>query len=116
MITVYGISNCDTIKRARAWLDGQGIGYRFHDYRKDGLDPAQLAQWADELGWDNLLNRRGTTWRGLPDADKADLGRDKAIALMLRHPAMIKRPLFDLGRRRVLGFDARAQAAVANRS
>lgn len=116
MITVYGISNCDTVKKARAWLEARGIAYRFHDYRKDGLDPALLEAWVDELGHDALVNRRGTTWRGLADADKADLSRERAIALMLKHPALIKRPLFDFGDSRRVGFDATVQEALAARA
>ncbi len=104
MITLYGISNCDTIRKARKWLQAEGIDYRFHDYRKDGLEAAQLNRWADELGWEALLNRRGTTWRQLPETQKEGIERDSAVALMLEHPAMIKRPLLDLGNRRKLGF------------
>lgn len=104
MITLYGISNCDTIKKARQWLEAHGIDYRFHDYRKAGVDGDQLAAWADELGWENLLNRRGTTWRQLPDAEREGVDRDRALRLMAAHPAMIKRPVLDLGERRALGF------------
>ena len=104
MVTVYGISNCDTIKKARRWLDNAGIGYRFHDYRKDGLDQKQLESWVDELGWESVLNRRGTTWRKLPEAQKNTISRASAIALMLEQPAMIKRPLLDTGSEQVLGF------------
>jgi Spx/MgsR family transcriptional regulator len=93
MIIVHGISNCDTVKKARAWLDAQGIAYRFHDVRKDGLDAATLAQWVDALGWENVLNRAGTTFRQLDAADRADMDADKAVALMLAAPAMMKRPL-----------------------
>ncbi len=106
MITLYGISNCDTIRKARKWLQQQDIDYQFHDYRKQGLDAGMLNRWADELGWEALLNRRGTTWRQLPEAQKQDLTRDRAITLMLEHPAMIKRPLLDLGECRQLGFSA----------
>ena len=105
MITLYGISNCDTIRKARRWLEDAGIDYRFHDYRKHGLHSDQLTNWADELGWQALLNRRGGTWRKLPEADRDGIDRDRAIALMLQHPAMIKRPLLDNGDRRLLGFD-----------
>ncbi|MEH6469620.1 MAG: ArsC family reductase [Halopseudomonas sp.] len=104
MTTLYGISNCDTIKKARKWLDGQNVDYRFHDYRKQGLERDQLEAWADELGWEALLNRRGTTWRQLPEDTKAAVDRDQAIDLMLQQPAMIKRPLLDLGHSRKLGF------------
>ena len=104
MITLYGISNCDTIKKARAWLSNNEIEYTFHDYRKQGLERDQLEAWADELGWESLLNRRGTTWRQLPESIRASVDRDQAISLMLEQPAMIKRPLLDLGQSRKLGF------------
>jgi arsenate reductase len=103
-VTIYGIKTCDTMKKARAWLDQYGIAYRFHDYRADGIDRAQLEKWAGEVGWETLLNRAGTTFRALPEADKQDLTARKAIALMLAQPAMIKRPVLDLGRRRIVGF------------
>ena len=106
MVTMYGIANCDTIRKARRWLDEQSVDYRFHDYRKDGIDRAQLQTLADELGWENLLNRRGTTWRRLSDAEREGLNSDRAIALLLQYPAMIKRPLLDTGSQRLLGFDA----------
>jgi len=107
MVTMYGIANCDTIKKARRWLDENGVEYRFHDYRKDGIDKAQLQAWAGELGWENLLNRRGTTWRRLSDAERDGVNQARAIALLLQYPAMIKRPLLDSGSQRLLGFDAR---------
>lgn len=106
MVTLYGISHCDTIKKARRWLTDAGIEYRFHDYRKDGLNHSQLEQWADELDWQQLLNRRGTTWRQLADEQKNAINRDLAIQLMLEYPAMIKRPLLDTGACKVLGFSA----------
>ncbi|HYD13008.1 MAG TPA: ArsC family reductase [Allosphingosinicella sp.] len=111
-LTLYGIRNCDTIKKARAWLDARGIAYEFHDYKLTGIDEPRLRAWAAELGWENLLNRAGTTFRKLPDADKAGLDEDKAVALMLAQPSMIKRPLLDLGDRRLLGFDAAAWATA----
>ncbi|MBV9881388.1 MAG: arsenate reductase [Sphingomonadaceae bacterium] len=101
---LYGIPVCDTVKKARAWLDRQGIAYDFHDYKKAGIDAARLRGWAAELGWERLLNRSGTTFRKLPEADKADLDADKAIALMLASPSMIRRPVLDLGDRRLAGF------------
>ena len=104
MITLYGIKNCDTMKKARAWLDGQGVAYAFHDYKLSGMDEARLRGWVAELGWEKLLNRAGTTFRTLPDADKQGLDADKAVALMLAQPSMIKRPVLDLGERRVVGF------------
>jgi len=92
-LTLYGIPNCDTMKKARIWLDAQGIAYRFHDYKKAGIDRATLEQWVDALGWEALLNRSGTTFRKLPDADKADLDAARAIELMLVQPSMIRRPV-----------------------
>jgi arsenate reductase len=106
MIILYGIPNCDTVKKARAWLDARGIAYDFHDYKKAGIDEARLRAWAAELGWERLLNRAGTTFRKLPDAAKAGLDEDKAIALMLAQPSMIRRPVLELGDRRLVGFDA----------
>ena len=111
-LTMYGIRNCDAIRKARAWLDGQGIACRFHDYKSEGIDEARLRAWAAELGWEKLLNRAGTTFRKLPDAAKEGLDADKAVALMLDQPSMIRRPLLDLGDRRLLGFDAGAWAAA----
>jgi arsenate reductase len=109
---LYGIRNCDTVKKARIWLDGCGIPYDFHDYKTAGIDEARLRVWAAELGWEKLLNRAGTTFRKLPEADKANLDEDKAIALMLAQPSMIKRPLLDLGERRLVGFGEDAWAAA----
>jgi arsenate reductase len=104
VITLYGIRNCDTVKAARAWLDRRGIACDFHDYKTAGIDVARLAAWAAELGWEKLLNRAGTTFRKLSDADKEDLDEAKAIRLMLAQPSLIKRPVLDLGERRLLGF------------
>jgi Spx/MgsR family transcriptional regulator len=105
LITIYGIKNCDTMKKARAWLDKHGIDYGFHDYKTVGIEHAQLEQWVKQVGWETLLNRAGTTFRKLPDKDKNGLDGRKAIALMLREPSMIKRPVLDLGRGKVLvGF------------
>ncbi len=111
-VTIYGIANCDTMKRARAWLDAHGVAFAFHDYKKAGIDRALLAQWVGEHGWETLLNRAGTTFRKLPDADRADLDADKAIALMLAQPSMIKRPVLDLGDRRIVGFKPEVYAAA----
>ena len=105
---MYGIRNCDTVKKARAWLDARGLAYAFHDYKSAGIDEARLRSWARELGWERLLNRSGTTFRKLPDADKADLDEEKAIALMLVQPSTIRRPVLDLGGRRLVGFDEKA--------
>src|SRR5688572_9401891 len=110
--TLYGIRNCDTVKRARAWLDERGLAFDFHDYKLAGIDEARLRGWARELGWDRLLNRSGTTFRKLPEADKTGLDEDKAVALMLDQPSMIRRPVLDLGDRRLAGF-SEAQYAEA---
>jgi Spx/MgsR family transcriptional regulator len=112
MIRVYGIPNCDTVKKARTWLDGAGLEYAFHDYKKLGADPARLAQWADALGWEVLLNRRGTTFRALPEADKADLDRAKALALMAQHPSLIKRPVVEHDGGLLAGFAESAWRAA----
>jgi arsenate reductase (glutaredoxin) len=103
-ITVYGIPNCDTVKKARAWLDGKGIAYRFHDYKKSGADPAKLTRWCDAQGWEIVLNRGGTTFKKLSEADKAGLTQAKAIALMLAQPSMIKRPVVEHGSGLLIGF------------
>ena len=101
---LYGIPNCDTVKKARVWLDKRGVRYAFHDYKKAGVDERQLMDWVEELGWETVLNRAGTTFRKLSDADKADLDADKAVRLMAAQPSMIKRPILDLGNRRIAGF------------
>jgi len=107
---MYGIRNCDTVKKARAWLDARGLAYEFHDYKTAGVDEAQLRRWVEEFGWEKVLNRAGTTFRKLPEPDKTGVDADKAVALMLAQPSMIKRPLLDLGHARLLGFDASAWA------
>lgn len=94
-IEVYGIPNCDTVKKARTWLDARGIGYTFHDYKKEGADPAKLASWIAVAGLDKVLNRAGTTFRKLPEAERADLDEARAIALMVAQPSMIKRPVVE---------------------
>lgn len=111
-ITLYGIPNCDTVKKARSWLDANGVSHVFHDYKKTGVDRACLEKWCAELGWEALLNRRGTTFRALPVADKDELDAVQAIALMLAQPTMIKRPVLDLGKLRLVGFKAEAWAAA----
>jgi arsenate reductase len=103
-ITIYGIKNCDTMKKARAWLDGKGVAYGFHDYKTAGIDKAKLEGWAQEVGWETLLNRAGTTFRKLPDAEREGLNQKKAIALMLAQPSMIKRPVLESGRKLLVGF------------
>ena len=104
MITMYGIRNCDTVKKARAWLDARGVPYAFHDYKVSGVDAALLESWCAELGWEALLNRAGTTFRKLAQTEKQQLDAAKARKLMLAHPSLIKRPVLDLGSRRVVGF------------
>ena len=108
MIHLYGIPNCDTVRKARTWLDARGIGYTFHDYKKEGADPAKLAAWSDAVGWETLLNRRGTTFRGLSEADKADIDRAKALRLMAANPSLIKRPVVEHPGGVLVGFDAGA--------
>ena len=103
-ITLYGIKACDTMKKARSWLDEHGVSYAFHDYKVSAIDAASLQKWCDEHGWDKVLNRAGTTFRKLDEADKQDLDQARAIALMLAQPSMIKRPVLDLGERTLLGF------------
>ncbi len=103
-VTIYGIKNCDTIKKARAWLDSHGVAHDFHDYKSAGIARDQLKAWSDELGWETLLNRAGTTFRKLPDGDKEGLNERKALALMLAQPSMIKRPVLDLGGKLLVGF------------
>jgi arsenate reductase len=103
-ITIYGIKNCDTMKKARVWLDGQGVAYDFHDYKTAGIDKARLTGWVKQVGWETLLNRAGTTFRKLDDADRQDLTAAKAVTLMLAQPSMIKRPVLDLGDRLLVGF------------
>lgn len=95
MKILYGISNCDTMKKARTWLDARGIPYSRHDYKKVGIGRAQLERWADALGWEVLLNRAGTTFRNLPEIERLDLDRERAIALMLAQPSAIRRPILE---------------------
>ena len=102
--TLYGIPNCDTVKKARVWLDEHGRPFTFRDYQKAGIDRASLEGWVAEHGWEVVLNRNGTTFKALDVADKADLDADKAIGLMLAQPSMIKRPVLDLGDRTIVGF------------
>ena len=103
-VQLYGIANCDTVRKARVWLDGQGVAHDFHDYKKAGVDTARLANWADRAGWEVLLNRAGTTFRKLPDGDKVDIDRDRALALMVAHPSLIKRPVLERGDTLLVGF------------
>lgn len=109
-VTIYGLANCDTMKKARGWLKDHGKEVTFHDYKVSGIDRSSLERWVDEHGWETILNRSGTTFRKLPDADRAGIDRDKAIALMLGQPSMIKRPVLDLGDKTVVGFKAEVYA------
>ena len=104
-VVVYGIPNCDSIKKARAWLEQQGIDYHFHNFRKDGLDPEQLDRWIQDLTWQTLLNKRGMKWRALPESDKNSLDASSAREIMLAEPAIIKRPVLDTGQQLLVGFD-----------
>ena len=114
-ITIYGINNCDTMKKAFAWLEAHGIAYDFHDYKKLGVDAADVAGWSDAAGWEKVLNRAGTTFRKLPEADQQGLSRDKAIALMVANPSMIKRPVLDVDGALEIGFKPERYAALFGR-
>jgi arsenate reductase len=103
-ITIYGIKNCDTMKKARAWLDQHGVAYAFHDYKAGGIERDRLETWSRDVGWETLLNRAGTTFRALPDKDKNGLTKKKAIALMSAQPSMIRRPVLDVGGKLLVGF------------
>ena len=108
-ITVYGIPNCDTVKKARGWLDGLGLAYRFHDYKKAGIAPDKLREWVEARGWEAILNRHGTTFRNLPEAERSDLDAARAIRLMVANPSAIKRPVVEYahedGAGLLVGFD-----------
>lgn len=106
MPTIFGIKNCDTMKKAFAWLEANGVACDFHDYKKAGIDSATLARWEKKLGWETLLNRRGTTWRKLDAATQADIDRDSALRLMQEQPSLIKRPVLEDGATLLCGFDA----------
>ena len=111
MTKVYGIANCDTIRKARRWLDEQKVDYQFHDYRKQGLDRTLLERLEAQAGWEALLNRRGTTWRKLPDSVRDNIGRLSAMDLMLEHPAIIKRPVLETDNVILVGFDPKQWSA-----
>ena len=110
--TLHGIRNCDTMKKARSWLDAHGISYAFHDYKLAGIDEATLRRWAGITGWEVLLNRAGTTLRALPESEKADIDANKAIRLMLANPSMIKRPVLESGDTLLVGFKPEAYLAA----
>ncbi len=112
-VTLYGIPNCDTVKKARAWLETHHVAYRFQDYKKAGVDETALRSWVDRLGWEPLLNRAGTTFRKLPDADRTGIDAEKAIALMLANPSAIKRPVLVSGSALIVGFDPARYAGLA---
>ena len=110
--TIYGIRNCDTMKKARAWLDAHGVTHEFHDYKISGIDRATLGKWAKDVGWEVLLNRAGTTFRKLPEAAKAGLTEARAIQLMVEQPSMIKRPVLERGPTLVVGFSPERYSAI----
>ena len=114
-VSLYGIPNCDTVNKARGWLDGQCIAYAFHDYKKAGVPEDRLRSWVARLGWEALLNRGGTTFRKLPDADKAGLDTERVVALMLAHPSTIRRPVLEQGDTLLVGFKPEAWAASLQR-
>jgi arsenate reductase (glutaredoxin) len=114
-VTIYGIKNCDTMKKARAWLDEHGVSYVFHDYKADGIDRETLEGWVDGAGWEIVLNRAGTTFRALPDDKKEGLNAKKAVALMLAQPSMIKRPVLVSGRTTLIGFKPEQYQAAFSR-
>jgi arsenate reductase len=114
-VTIHGIKTCDTMKKACAWLDDHGVAYRFHDYKTSGIDAATLKCWAEQVGWETLLNRAGTTFRKLSDADRAGLDEGRAIALMAAQPSMIKRPVLEAGAKLVVGFKPEWYAAAFGR-
>lgn len=103
-ITLYGIPNCDTVKKARKWLDGRGVAYTFHDYKKQGADPAKIAAWVEQAGWEKVLNRAGTTFKKLPEADKEGLDAGKAVKVMAANPSAIKRPIVEHTGGLLVGF------------
>jgi Spx/MgsR family transcriptional regulator len=113
-VTIYGIKTCETMRKARTWLEAHRIDYAFHDLKAGGIAPDQLEAWSREVGWETLINRTGTTFRKLPAEVKAELDADKAIRLMLEQPSMIKRPVLDAGGRLVVGFKPEVYAATFN--
>ena len=113
MIEIYGIKNCDTMKKARAFLDECGVAYVFHDYKSEGIAADKLRTWVGQVGWEKLLNRAGTTFRKLPEAERQGLTEDKAVSLMLAQPSMIKRPVLKAGSKLLVGFDATQYECIA---
>ena len=112
MLTVYGLKNCDTCRKTTKWLDAEGIAHEFKDVRKDGISKDDVSTWAKAVGWETLLNRRGTTWRGLDEAPKDGVDETSAIDLMTEHPALIKRPVFEKAGKIIVGFKAAEQASL----
>lgn len=109
---IYGIPNCDTMKKARAWLDSHRVTHEFHNYKVSGIEPAKLAGWAKVVGWESLLNRSGTTFRKLPDGAKQNLDEAKALRLMVEQPSLIKRPVLERGKTLLVGFSAEKYAPL----
>lgn len=114
MITLYGIKNCDTVKKARNWLDQRDIEYVFHDFRSDGLEADAVSAWLAELGWENLVNRRSTSWKALSEATRSNMNDDTALTAIIEQPTLIKRPLLDTGKERHTGFSADRYATIFN--
>ena len=112
VITLYGIKNCDTVKKARKWLDSQGIDYQYHDFREDGVDQEAVIAWIEELGWQNLLNKRSTSWKGLSAQARENMNEKAAHEAVMQHPTLIKRPLLDTGKQRYTGFSAASYAKI----
>jgi arsenate reductase len=112
VITLYGIKNCDTVKKARKWLDNHSIDYRFHDFREDGLDADMVQHWLDELGWETLVNKRSTTWKQLSEEARVGMDASAAKLAIMTQPTLIKRPLLDTGRERITGFAADKYQAI----
>ncbi|MEO0995941.1 MAG: arsenate reductase [Pseudomonadota bacterium] len=115
MITIYGITNCDTCQKARRWLDARQVDYRFHDLRQDGLTIQMLERWCARVDWEKILNKRSLTWRKIPELDRQNLSRNKALALMLDHPTLIRRPVFDAEKVTAVGFTDDGYKAILSR-
>jgi arsenate reductase (glutaredoxin) len=109
---IYGIKNCDTMKKAFAWLDAHKVAYEFHDYKKDGVPPGKLKAWAAKTGWEKLANTRGPTWRKIPDAEKTNLSENRVVGLLEKNPSAIKRPIVEAGGKLLVGFDEKEFAAA----
>lgn len=115
LITLYGIRNCDTVKKARKWLEANNIDYRFHDFREDGLEQAAVASWLAELGWENLVNKRSTSWKALSEQERLAMDDASALTAILAQPTLIKRPLMDTGHERFTGFAVTTYREIFNR-